>query len=318
MATRTTALLAERFEQFIQWKSGHSRAENTVKAWRQDHAAIAGHLAACLGVDRAELTVADATSEALERAFAAHGLTHRLSSRRRCWSTWNSLCTYLAGESLITENPMLSVSRPRLLDRDHVQARRIREGDLHQLLATLARPDHDGRNPWGERDFAIILTSLATGMRSGELLALSIGDLRGDASGTTAAMRGRASVARTDAVKEPLARVLAAYLRSRAVRFPESAQNRQQAHDDPWSLFPSRSPLFVGHDGRQLTRGTLQYRLKRACQRAGIPEGSGATANWVRRTRADAAAQQAVLGHALSQALRGASQDTACGSTACG
>lgn len=304
MATRTTALLEERFEQFVLWKSLHPRAENTVKAWRQDYAAIAGHLATSLEVSRADLTLLTVTSSTLEQAFAAHGLTHRLSSRRRCWSTWNSLCSYLAEQSLITANPMAEVPHPRLLDRDRFRSRSIREEELHQLLVTLAQPDLDGRDPWGERDFAIILTGLVTRMRPGELLAISIGDLLDGDGGKVIAARGKRDVA----LEQPLANVLASYLRSRADRFPGSARTLHRGSGDPWPHFDPRSPLFVGVDGRRLTRGTLQYRIKRAYLRAGIPEAHGVVAHRGPRTEADATILRALLDHALSQASRSESQ----------
>ena len=40
--------------------------------------------------------------------------THEAASIRRCWSTWNLLCTFLFTADLIAANAMSMVGRPKL------------------------------------------------------------------------------------------------------------------------------------------------------------------------------------------------------------
>lgn len=50
----------------------------------------------------------------MRAAFAAYARDHEAASIRRCWSTWNVLCTFLFTSELLTANPMALVGRPKL------------------------------------------------------------------------------------------------------------------------------------------------------------------------------------------------------------
>lgn len=82
------------FSAFLADRAVRKPSPHTAKAYRQDFAAIAALLAG----DRAqiaELRSAIITRQAMRAAFAAYADDHEPASIRRCWSTWNTLCTYL-------------------------------------------------------------------------------------------------------------------------------------------------------------------------------------------------------------------------------
>jgi site-specific recombinase XerD len=62
----------------------------------------------------ARLAVADITKDSMRTAFATYARDHEAASIRRCWSTWNVLCTFLYTGELLTANPMQLVGRPKL------------------------------------------------------------------------------------------------------------------------------------------------------------------------------------------------------------
>ena len=103
----------------------------------------------------------------MRSAFAAYPRDHEAASIRRCWPTWNVLCTFLYTSEQLAANPMQLVGRPKLarplpkaLPRTAVQA----------LLETVARDEGSKRQTdWAERDLALILTVILAGLRSEEL-----------------------------------------------------------------------------------------------------------------------------------------------------
>jgi len=50
----------------------------------------------------------------MRAAFAAYAESHEPASIRRCWSTWNTLCTFLFANEEIPMNPMPLIGRPKL------------------------------------------------------------------------------------------------------------------------------------------------------------------------------------------------------------
>jgi len=110
---------------------------HTAKVYRQDFAAIATLLAGT--PERVvHLTPDVITRDAIQTAFAAYADTHEAASIRRCWSTWNTLCSFLYTAELIQSNPMPLIGRlkvpkslPKGLDVDTVSgALRVLDADL--------------------------------------------------------------------------------------------------------------------------------------------------------------------------------------------
>lgn len=86
---------------------------HTTKAHRQDFEAIAALLAGTTDAVP-NLKTNELTKDMLRAAFAAYADTHSAASIRRCWSTWNTLCTFLFTAELLDANPMPLIGRPKV------------------------------------------------------------------------------------------------------------------------------------------------------------------------------------------------------------
>ena len=290
-----------RFTQFLNDRQTRKPSAHTMKAYRQDFVTIANLMT---DGNPARLTVADITKDAMRTAFAAYARDHEAASIRRCWSTWNVLCTFLYTGEQLAANPMQLVGRPKLakplpkaLPRTAVAA----------LLETVA-PDQEStrRTDWAERDLALILTGLLAGLRAEELLRADVGDIRTTDDGAAVIhVKGKGGKERSVPIEAELVSVIDAYLASRAIRFPGTERRKANAAASPLSLWPARSPLFVGRDGERITRGTLQSRIKRALKRAGrdaqpVP---GALVHGLRHTYATELASSDVSVYTLMKLL---------------
>ena len=102
----------EWFAAFLADRGTRKPSAHTLKAYRQDFDAIAA-LMADDPQDLVRLPLAIIDTEAMRSAFAEYARTHEAASIRRCWSTWNVLCTYLYTAELIAANPMPMIGRPK-------------------------------------------------------------------------------------------------------------------------------------------------------------------------------------------------------------
>ena len=84
-----------------------------MKAYRQDFDAITTIIVGS-DMDQTAMSLGDITTEHMRGAFAQYAETHEAASIRRCWSTWNVLCTFLYTSELIPSNPMPIVGRPKI------------------------------------------------------------------------------------------------------------------------------------------------------------------------------------------------------------
>ncbi|MGO4202224.1 tyrosine-type recombinase/integrase [Rhodococcus sp. TAF43] len=307
-------LLESWFGEFLLHRSTAKPSPHTLKAYRQDFTAIAGHLAEQSGLAASVLPVEVITKQSMQQAFAAFAASHEVASIRRCWSTWNTLCDFLFSIDAIVANPMSAVLRPKAPKR---LPKALPADAVTRLIATLQEDDTDGVRPWGERDFAIILMALLTGMRSSELIAVDIGDVRGatdpsNGGARVILVRGKGSKERVATAEPALVAALTGYLESRIERFPGTAKQRVAADATPWQHFRSADPLFVGADGARITRGTLQYRVLRAYRRAGIngERAKGALTHQFRHTFATNMADENVSIFTLMRMLGHESMNT--------
>jgi integrase/recombinase XerC len=250
------------FTAFLHDRQTRKPSAHTMKAYRQDFIVIANLVTEG---DPSRLAVTDITRDSMRIAFAAYARDHEAASIRRCWSTWNVLCTFLYTGEQLSANPMQLVGRPKLakplpkaLPRTAVQA----------LLETVAHDQESKRQTdWTERDLAIILTALLAGLRADELRQADVGDIRTtDYGAAVIHVKGKGGKERSVPIEAELLSVIEAYLDSRAARFPGMTKKNADA---PLSRWPARCALFVGRDGERITRGTLQSRIKRAFRLAG-------------------------------------------------
>src|SRR5579875_529571 len=231
-------------EEFFAARRVKKDSPHTTAAYRRDLTAIAALVAEASAISVDELHVDQFTARALRDAFGTFAETHAKASIGRCWSTWNQFLNFLVGEGALAGNAMAAVSRPR--ESKRAPKPLIGEQTPETLLrsATVARTN--ARNPWPERDVAVLATLLVTGIRSNELLSLRCGSLTGRAGEQRLQVIGKGDKPRSVPVEDSLVVLIDTYLTTRKTRFPS------------WRRGP-RSPLFVDLHGEPLRRGGLRY-----------------------------------------------------------
>ena len=195
---------------------------------------------------------------------------------------------------------MAAVEKPPAPER---LPRAIRDPQVvERLLATAAEPDPRGRNPWPERDLALVATFYVTGIRAEEAVALDLGSFERTQRYGRLAVVGSNGAVRAIPVDPALGEVLGGYLATRAARSPAIAAN------DP------AMPLFVDVTGRRLSADQVRYVIKRLYTRAGLGDRRppGALVHALRHTFAVSAALagtdvvelQVLLGHSSLETTR--------------
>ena len=298
--TSSTLVYPGWFTDFLADCAIRKPSPHTMKAYRQDFAAIAALVAGT--ADNVEvLHTTELNHDHLRAAFAVYAETHSSAAIRRCWSTWNTLCTFLYTAGLLDANPMPLIGRPKVpksLPKSYpAQA-------VTELVAAIDA-DHGStrRNDWPERDLAIVFTALLAGLRADELISTNIGDIRRTDDGGVLHVHGKGNKDRRIPFGAELLDVLEHYLQSRASRFPQA--RRRSPGADALSSFSPKAPLFLGADGERITRGTLQYRILRAFKKAGInsQRSSGALVHGLRHTFATELANANVSVYTLMKLL---------------
>lgn len=300
--SRTDADRPEWFRAFLADRTTRKPSPHTVNAYRRDFDAIASVLAG--GPKHvAALKSTAITKDAIRQAFAVFATSREAASIRRCWSTWNTLCSYLFTAELLEANPMQFVGRPKVAKS---LPKSLPAAAAKALVEAVAdQRDTKLRNEWPERDRAMILTALLAGLRAGELRAANIGDLRLTEGGGVIHVRGKGNKDRAIPIEGALVDVLSHYLTSRGIRFP-AAVRRRQSTDLPVSRrWPTDAPLFVGVDGQRITRGALQYRVLRAFKLAGpdAQRNPGALVHALRHTYATELANTNISVYTLMKLL---------------
>jgi site-specific recombinase XerD len=288
------------FTEFLADRAVRKPSLHTTKAYRQDFEAIAILIAGAPDAV-ADLQADEVTKDSMRTAFASYADTHSAASIRRCWSTWNTLCTFLFTAELIDANPMPLIGRPKV---PKTLPKSYPSRAVTDLIAAIDGDHGSTRSSdWAERDRAIVFTSLLAGLRADELLNANVGDIRRTDDGGVLQVRGKGNKDRRIPIGVDLIQVIDAYLQTRARRFPQS-RRRASGFDAPSSFSPTAA-LFVGADGERITRGTLQYRILRAFKKAGIngERASGALVHGLRHTFATELANANVSVYTLMKLL---------------
>ncbi|OBJ87776.1 MULTISPECIES: tyrosine-type recombinase/integrase [Mycobacterium] len=299
---RTDAERPEWFRAFLADRSTRKPSPHTVDAYRCDFDAIAVVLAG--GPQQlAALDCVAITKDTMRQAFAVFAASREPASIRRCWSTWNTLCSYLFTAELLEANPMQFVGRPKVAKS---LPKSLPAAAAKALVdAVTDHSDANLRNQWPERDRAIILTILLAGLRAGELRAANVGDVRLTEAGGVIHVRGKGNKDRAIPIEAALIDVLSDYLASRGTRFPAASRRRQGSDVPVLRRWPTTAPLFVGVDGQRITRGALQYRILRAFKLAGpdAHRNPGALVHALRHTYATELANTNISVYTLMKLL---------------
>ncbi|MEH0844620.1 tyrosine-type recombinase/integrase [Micromonospora sp. CPCC 205711] len=282
-------------EEFLTARATRKPSPHTLEAYRRDLRGVAALVDAgtATPLPLNELMISDLSPRVMRAAFARYAAPRAASSVHRAWSAWNSFFTFLVAEGVVAGNPMPAVGRPRA---PLPQPKPLRGEDTpEELLASAAREDERQRDPWPERDLAVLALALCAGLRLSELLALRVSSLSGRAGERRVGVAGKGGRPRVVPIEPELDRVLVAYLDSRGRRFGSR------------SVRPD-SALLVDRRGEPLRRGGLQYLVDSCYRRAGITDRvpQGARLHALRHTfatrlaedGASAAEIMRLLGHA--------------------
>ncbi len=280
--------LIEHIAEFFLARRPKKHSEHTIAAYRRDFDAITRQLVEVTGTRADELRLDQLDVRTLRHAFA--GIAHQSAATiSRTWSTWNQLFTFLVAEGTLPGNPMAAIEKPRV---PKSRPKSITGDDsVERLLLAAARGRTGARNPWPERDLAVIVTLVTCGLRLSELLDLTMRSLDGPADDRVIGVRGKGNKERTIPLEPEVEAVITEYLESRLRRFP--------------GRIAQTAPLFVANSGEGMKRGGLQYLVEQLYREAGIRTRvpAGALVHALRHTFATSLARNGASGTELQRLL---------------
>ncbi len=286
-------------EQFLTARATRKPSTHTLDAYRRDLVAVLRLVADDPGtaLPPAQVPVTALSIRNLRAAFARFAVSRAPASIYRAWSTWNSFFTFLVADGVVAGNPMPAVDKPRT---PLPTPKPLRGEDTpERLLEAVAGDDARQRDPWPERDLAVLALALCAGLRLSELLALRVGSLAGRAGERRVEVAGKGGRPRTVPVEPELDAVLVTYLDSRRRRFGARSVGPQ-------------APLLVDRHGEPLRRGGLQYLVQSCYRRAGITDRvpRGAQLHALRHTFATRLAEDGASASEIMRLLGHASLTT--------
>ncbi|AVT28748.1 integrase [Plantactinospora sp. BC1] len=260
MQDKEDFLLLPLVEQFLTSRATRKPSPHTLAAYRRDLLAVARLVAddqPGTPLPLAALPIRALTTRSIRAAFARFAAPRAAASIYRAWSTWNGFFDFLVAEQVVAGNPMPAVDKPRVPPAPPKPLRGERTPE--QLLAGVVESDRRQRDPWPERDLAVLALALCAGLRLAELLALRTGSLVGRDGERRVEVIGKGSRSRLIPVEPELDRVIVDYLESRRRRFGSRTVGPDSA-------------LLVDREGKPLRRGGLQYLVESCYRRAGITD----------------------------------------------
>lgn len=280
--------LTEAIDDFFLARMPRKHSRHTLDAYRRDLAAIIKELETVTGRAAEQLSVSDLDVKTLRRAFA--GISHQSAATiSRTWSTWNQLFTFLVAEQVLPGNPMAAVEKPRV-PKSRPKAI-VGDDSIERLIIAASRGRQGARDPWPERDFAVIVTLLTCGLRLSELLDLSLRSIDGPPGDRVIGVRGKGNKERTVPLEPEVEEIIRTYIESRLRRFP--------------GRIGPEDALFVANNGEPMKRGALQYLVDQLYREAGIRTKvpAGALVHALRHTFATSLARNGASGTELQRLL---------------
>lgn len=232
---------------------------NTILAYKADLASIAGLLREVTGGTGDALDavrVSDLTVKNLRHAFSKFAADHSKASIARAQSTWRGFCSFCVAEDWLPGDPMSGVEKVRAPKRQPKPLRGEAE-TATALLEFLKTVGREGRNPWRERDLAVISLLLLTGLRSSEARSLKTGDIFGPGGERRIRVIGKGDKERTIPIEDQLVAIIDAYTESRKTRFPD------------WKP-AEKDVLFVNDKNTALTTSQLRYIVDQSLRAANL------------------------------------------------
>ncbi|WP_250003885.1 tyrosine-type recombinase/integrase [Actinoplanes sp. M2I2] len=240
-------MISELIRDFLAARAVRKPSVHTLAAYERDLTSVVALM------DRDDVTLGDLSPRSLRAAFARFASSRAPASVARAWSSWNAFFTFLVTEQVVAGNPMSAVDKPRPAVHSPKPLRG--EDTPEQLLDAVSRADDRQRDPWPERDVAVLALALCAGLRLSELLALRVGSFVGRPGERRVDVAGKGGRPRTVPIEPELDAVVERYVESRRLRF-----GRVGAGD----------ALMVDRQGAPLQRGGLQYLVSSCYRRAGV------------------------------------------------
>lgn len=280
--------VVELIDEFFLARRPKKHSAHTLAAYERDLHSVLGHLADVLDKKPDDVVIGDLTVRVLRRGFAA--ISHQSAATiSRTWSTWNQLFTFLVADGIVEGNPMAAVEKPRV---PKSRPKAITGDDsVHLLLQVAAAGRKNARDPWPERDLAVVVTLVTCGLRLAELLSLTMRSIDGPPDDRVIGVRGKGNKERTIPLEPEVESIITSYVESRLRRFP--------------GRIASDAPLFVANNGEPLQRGALQYMIDQLYREAGIRSRvpAGALVHALRHTFATSLARNGASGTELQRLL---------------
>jgi site-specific recombinase XerD len=276
-------------DDFLVARAARKPSVHTLAAYRRDLGLIVGL------IEDGDVTLSSLSPRLLRAAFAKFAAERAPASVARAWSSWNAFFTFLVTEQVVAGNPMPAVDKPRLPGHSPKPLRG--EDTPEHLLQAVSTADETQRDPWPERDLAVLALGLCAGLRLSELLGLTLGSLSGRPGERRVEVAGKGGRPRTVPIEPELDAVVDRYLDSRRVRFGRAQPT---------------SPLLVDRKGVPLKRGGLQYLVESCYRRAGITDRvpRGAQLHALRHTFATRLAEDGANASEIMRLLGHASLST--------
>ena len=250
-----TSDLARAIADWRAWLTAERRASrHTADAYGRDLAAFLSFLTEHMGAEPGLDTLRDVRTADI-RSYLAHRSAEGLArtSTARALSTLRNFFRFLDRQDLV-HNPALNAVKTPRTPRSVPKA--LSEDDA---LAAIREAALLHEEPWlGARDTALLLLLYGCGLRIGEALSLTCGDLASLTSdaGDTLRVTGKGNKQRIVPVLPVVREALMAY-RKICPFAPEAA-----------------APLFVGARGKALNPGVMQRQVRRVRALLGLPESA--------------------------------------------
>ena len=168
-------------------------------------------------------------------------------------ATLKSFFRYLLRVELISSNPISSIKAPKISKK---LPEYLEKEVVNELLELPLNHPLKNRKPWeAERDKAILEFFYSTGMRLGELVNLSMGDI--DFFENLVRVTGKGGKTRIIPYGDTAKKTIVNYL-TKANRLTID----KRSHKEQWNEKPS-DPLFISSSGKRISARTIDDRLRR-------------------------------------------------------
>lgn len=283
--------LPEAAREFLSSLRAKKLSPHTVAGYDSDLRIVAELVAGLEGVAVADLEVRGLGGRLVRAAFAGFSDSRSAASVNRAWSAWNQFLTFCVAEGLLEGNPMAAVPRPK----QPAKAPKPLLGDgsaSATLLERIAAGARRARDPWVERDLVVLALALVTGMRSAELLGVTLGSIGGSGGDRRVQVVGKGGRTRSLPIEPPIEQLIERYLHSRLVRFGLTS-------------LPRSAALLVDVRNEPLQRGGLQYLVRQCYRYAGVHDRvqRGTLVHALRHEFATRLAERGASAHELMELL---------------